>query len=268
MSHFATLSPGHYVYETKMINSFSLSYFPPAPRLAQPSPILYLPAQRTRPLKSPGEGSLFLPCVSINLLRGRRMLREPKPRTNAESHHLLKPQKWIIYFMHSYLSLSHTGCRKTPSENPMGDLCGDMWYGWWTSGGEREKKNTLNHNTCFILCAIQGTSLLPGSETWPHTEICSFFLGLHNGFLKKTNGKKWPLTVSPLSVPLDIRYSSGRRNSHRCCWKSWCCSGIVPALQRLSFIMYTLQRLSINYSPYNLKWLFEKYESPNKHCHY
>lgn len=44
---------------------------------AQPSSILYLPARGTRPLKSPG--SLFLPRVSINLLRGRRMLREPKP---------------------------------------------------------------------------------------------------------------------------------------------------------------------------------------------
>lgn len=72
MSHFATLSLGHYVYESGMINSLGLSYFPPAPCLAQPSPILYLPARGTRPLKSPGEGSLSLPCVSINLLRGRQ----------------------------------------------------------------------------------------------------------------------------------------------------------------------------------------------------
>lgn len=56
------------------------------------------------------------------------------------------------------------------------------------------KGDTLNHNTCFILCAIRRTSLLPSSETWPHTEICSLSLALHNGSLK-IEGKEWPLTV-------------------------------------------------------------------------
>lgn len=141
--------------------------------------------------------------------------------------------------MHSYLSLSHAGCRKTPSENPMGDLCGDMWYGWG-----KEKKNPTTH---VLFCAIRGTSLLPSSETWPHAEICSLSLG----FLKKKRGvKKWPLTVSHFCT---VRHQI-LHNSHRCCWKSWCCSGFVPGLQRRFYNVYTLQRLSINYSPYNLKW--------------
>lgn len=109
MSHFATLSPGHYVYETRMINSFSLSYFPPAPRLAQPSPILYLPARGTRPLKSPAEGSLFLPCVSINLLRGRRMLGETKhphpPSKQTPSHTPPAETPEMNHIIHAFLSV-------------------------------------------------------------------------------------------------------------------------------------------------------------------
>lgn len=42
----------------------------------------------------------------------------------------------------------------------------------------------LNHNTCFILCAVRGTSLLPRSETRAQTDICSLALCLHNDFLK------------------------------------------------------------------------------------
>ena len=188
MSHFATLSPGHYVYETRMINSFSLSYFPPAPRLAQPSPILYLPARGTRPLKSPAEGSLFLPCVSINLLRGRRMLGEtkhpPTPlQTNAKSHTTCWNPRNESYNSCILICLCLTLAvekhhLKTQWETCVGtcDTAGGL------AGG---KEKTLHHNTCFILCAVRRTSLLPGSETWPHIEICSLSLDLHNAFLIK-----------------------------------------------------------------------------------
>lgn len=54
-----------------------------------------------------------------------------------------------------------------------------------TAGGLMGGEKTLNHNTCFIPCAIRGTSLLPSSETWPHTEICSLSHGFTEWLLKK-----------------------------------------------------------------------------------
>lgn len=155
MSHFATLSPGHYVYETRMINSFSLSYFPPAPRLARPPPILYLPARGTRPLKSPGEGSLFLPRVSINLLRGRRMLREPNPPNKrrvtppAETPRNESYNSCIL-ICHCLTLAVEKHHLKTQWETCVGTR--DTAGGLEGEGRKKRKEKKLNHNTFYSLC--------------------------------------------------------------------------------------------------------------------
>lgn len=176
-----------------MINSVSLSFFPPAPRRLSRLPSFIYRLGEQGHLRAPVR-SFFL--VSLLIFWEADGCRENRnPQTNTKWHHLLQHQKWIMYFMHSYPSLSHAGWTKTPSQSPVRDLCDDMRSGRVLMGGR--KNPHLNHNTCFILCAIQGTSLLQTSKTPLHTEIRFLSPSFTQRLLK--NAGEWPRF--PISVP-------------------------------------------------------------------
>lgn len=113
---------------TYMKGRWSTASLPPRPTL-QPSPILNLTAQGTRPLKGPVEGSLFpLAPLSINLQRVRQILRTPQ--TNAP----FTPPAEMNYWIHGFL-LVIGFVEKRQLKIPTGDSCEDMRYGWVTRGG-------------------------------------------------------------------------------------------------------------------------------------
>lgn len=152
MSHFTTLSPGHYIYETRMINSFCLSYFPPTSRLAQLSPILYLPAEGTRPLKSLGSGSLFLPCVSINLWRADWCREEPNTPLNKRRVTPPAETPEMNHIIHAFLFVIVSQWRwKNTIWKPNGRLVRGHAIQIGSLVGEKKKHETTTHVLFSVL---------------------------------------------------------------------------------------------------------------------
>lgn len=131
------------------------------------------------------------------------------------------------------------------------DMAGVECEGGGGGGVGGRGVGALHHNTCFILQAIWETGLQPSPETWPHAEICSFFF------------RSAGMTSNCFSVFCTVKTSDTQ------------VAAAGESLFRLAlfqhfrdfFIMYTLQRLSLNYSHYNLKRML-KNGSPNKLCHF
>lgn len=156
---------------------------------------------KKRPLKSSSKGSLFLPRVSINLWRGRRMMRELKPINKRKATPPAETPE-MNHKVHEFLSVTVPHwLQKNNIWNPSGRLVwghairlwnhcgGEGLDGGWRGGGA-----TPQH--MFILSAVQETSLLPSSETRPHTRTGSPSVRSHNGFLEEN---EWPLSISNFS---------------------------------------------------------------------
>lgn len=192
------------------------------PTSKNPSPILYSAAQGTGATLEPVvRVHSFFPRVSINLFRGRQTLQNPQ--TNAPVTPPAETPE-INHFIHAFLSvIVSRRPEEKASEGPMGGSREAIWYDGRTCIGEKRHLPT----THVLFCAILVTSLLPSCETRPHAEIRSLFSGLTQWLLKE----KGRIMTLVFCLWMFRHQMNGRRSRH-CFWKSRCCSGFVPIVQK------------------------------------
>lgn len=159
----------------------------------------------------------FSPRVSINLWRGRRMMRELNPINKREATPPAETPE-MNHKAHAFLSFTvpHWLKKNTiwkPSGRlvwghaiRLGNYCGGA--GWDVGGGLM-----LHNNTCFILSAMQETSFLPEfwkqTAHWNRLPFCWITQRLLGRKQKETND----LWVFPISLPSHIKHSV----TNRCC---------------------------------------------------